>query len=134
MCTPCLYLYLHFTSHSTTIEHYKENNFCWYSDPFYLHPGGYKMAMAIYPNGCSSALETHLSVFVNIICGEFDNQLEWPCNLEVSIEAWKQRTHQWTNSHRISASPRSTPCYYDAACAQKPTNSRWNGGIGVPST
>ena len=97
------------------IQHYKENNFCWYSDPFYSHPGGYKMAMAIYPNGRSTGLETHLSVFVNIICGEFDNQLEWPCNLEVSIEAWKQSTHQWTNRRCISVSPRSTlasyPCF-----------------------
>ena len=114
------------------IEHYKENNFCWYSDPFYSHPGGYKMAVAIYPNGRSTGLETHLSIFVNIICGEFDNQLEWPCNLEVSIEAWKQNTHQWTNRRRISVSPRSTSYYYDAACAQKPTNSRRNSGIGVP--
>ena len=114
------------------IEHYMENNFCWYSDPFYSHPGGYKMTIAVYPNGRSTGLETHLSIFVNIIRGEFDDRLEWPCNLEVSIEAWKQRTYQWTNRQRISVSPRSTTYYYDAGCAQKPTNSRRNSGIGVP--
>ena len=114
------------------IEHYKENNFCWYSDPFYSHPGGYKLTIAIYPNGRSTGLETHLSVFVNIVCGEFDDQLKWPCNLEVSIEAWKQSTNQWTDRSNISVRPRSSTYYYDAGCAQKPTNTRQNSGIGVP--
>jgi hypothetical protein len=116
------------------IEHYKENNFCWYSDPFYSHPGGYKMVIAIYPNGRSTGLETHLSIFVNIIRGEFDDQLEWPCNLVVSIEAWKQRTHQWTNRKCISVSPRSTTyADYGDTYAQKPTNQTkwWYWGTNV---
>ena len=76
-----------YIDHSELPDFYKENDFCWYSDPFYSHPGGYKMIIAVYPNGRGTEMGTHLSIFVNIIRGEFDDQLEWPCNVVVTIEA-----------------------------------------------
>ena len=85
------------------------------------------MVVVIYPNGRSTGLGTHLSLYVNVIRGEFDDQLEWPCNLQVTIEAWEQQTHQWTNQHCIAMDTT-----YIKECAQKPTNFRRNKGMGIP--
>jgi len=38
------------------------------------HTGGYKICCKLYPNGYS----THLSLFVGILRGEYDNKLPWP--------------------------------------------------------
>ena len=108
------------------IEHYQENNYSWYSDLFYSHPGGYKMVVAVYPNGRANAIGTHLSVYVNIICGEFDDQLQWPFHGEIFVEAWKQTTNQWTNRKTIPLNPHRA----DFEAVSKPTNRKRNARLG----
>ena len=49
-----------------------------FSVPFYTHKRGYKMCLSVYPNGCRQAEGTHVSVFLHIMKGPYDNQLEWP--------------------------------------------------------
>lgn len=43
-----------------------------YSTPFYTNPGGYKMCLLVYANGCHSdeSRGTHISVFACLMCGE----------------------------------------------------------------
>ena len=75
-------------------------NYRWFSDPFYTHPGGYKMVVSVYPDGFDGN-GAHLSVFVQIRRGEFDDQLQWPFNGEVTIQTFNRKTDQWSQSVTI---------------------------------
>ena len=49
-----------------------------YSEPFYTSPHKYKLKIQLYPNGCGAGKDTHLSVFIKIMKGEYDAILPWP--------------------------------------------------------
>ena len=55
-----------------------------HSDPFHTKTGtesyGYKLKVIINPNGFSSDKDTHLSVCIRVIKGEYDPILPWPFN------------------------------------------------------
>ena len=72
----------------------KKNNEVWYSNPFYTKIGGYKMCLKIYTNGYGKNKGSHLSVFVNMMRGEFDNQLEWPFRGEITVELLNPNSDQ----------------------------------------
>ena len=69
---------------------YKRDNGTWYSPPFYTHPNGYKMYLRIHANGSASGRGTHLSVFVCLMRGENDDQLEWPFQGNITIQLVNQ--------------------------------------------
>ena len=46
------------------------------SSPFYR--SGYKFKIGIYPNGFDSGKNTHLTVYLVIMKGEYDATLTWP--------------------------------------------------------
>ena len=48
------------------------------SDPFYTGECGYKFKMHLYPNGNRKGENTHLSLFLANIEGEYDAILQWP--------------------------------------------------------
>ena len=48
------------------------------SEPFYTSPHKYKMKLVLIPNGEGSAKNTHLSVYVVVMKGEYDAILPWP--------------------------------------------------------
>ena len=73
----------YFTIHN--FEHYKKNELCWHSLPFYSHSGGYKLKTQVYPNGVGTCRGTHVSVFVAVMRGEYDDQLKWPFTGEVTV-------------------------------------------------
>lgn len=50
----------------------------WYSKPFYSHQRGYKMRVSIFGKGVGSGKGTHISVFANLMKGDYDDQLKWP--------------------------------------------------------
>ena len=50
----------------------------WNSFPFYSHPQGYKMCLKVFPHGCGIGQGTYVSVFVQLMKGEFDDCLQWP--------------------------------------------------------
>lgn len=50
----------------------------WLSDPFYTHPGGYKMCLSVFANGIGKGKGNYISVFANIMRGEYDDHLNWP--------------------------------------------------------
>ncbi len=56
-----------------------------YSPPFYTSRQGYKMCVLAYLNGDGMGHGTHLSVFLFLMKGEYDNILEWPFRHKVTM-------------------------------------------------
>ena len=64
----------------------KLNNDIWYSPSFYSHLGGYKMCLRVDANGEGDGKGTHVSVFVQLMRGEFDDDLKWPFSGKITIQ------------------------------------------------
>ena len=60
------------------------------SPPFYVSPGGYKMAYKIFFNGDGQGKGRYLSVYFVICKGEFDDNLTWPFKSNIEIKMWQQ--------------------------------------------
>ena len=58
----------------------------WYSLPFYSRDKGYKLQLKVVANGSGSGKETHLSLFVYLLKGEYDDQLQWPFNANITVQ------------------------------------------------
>ena len=86
----------------TNFKYYQNNELDCFSEPFYTHPGGYKMRVTIYPNGYGDARGAYLGVYVAIYRGEFDDQLRWPFNGSITVQAYNHTTEQWSNKHIIT--------------------------------
>ena len=70
-------------------EKHKKSNDAWYSPPFYTHLGGYRMCLRVDANGYGDGKGTHVSVFVYLTRGEFDDLLKWPFRGDVTIQLKK---------------------------------------------
>ena len=57
---------------------------------FLHHPNGYKMCLSVNANGEGSGRGTHLTVFVCLMPGEFDNQLKWPFRGKITVKLVNQ--------------------------------------------
>ena len=68
------------------VKHYMQEDLKWWSPHFYSHAGGYKMHFAVHPNGFGSAKGSHLSLYVSITRGEYDDQLQWPFLGKLTIQ------------------------------------------------
>lgn len=55
------------------------------SVPFYTEQYGYKLKVEVYPNGRKSGNNTHLSVYISVMKGEYDAILPWPFKKKVRI-------------------------------------------------
>ena len=86
----------------TDFKHYQNTELTFYSEPFYSHPGGYKMRVKIHPNGKGDARGAYVSLYVGIVRGEFDDQLRWPFNGSITVQAYNRTTEQWSNEHTIT--------------------------------
>ena len=76
----------------TDFEGRKADSEEWCSEPFYTHPGGYKMCLRVDANGYNMSVRgTHVSVFVNLMKGEYDDQLKWPFRGDITIQLLNQR-------------------------------------------
>ena len=68
----------------------QHNNEVWYSPPFYTSPGGYKMMLCVYAGGYGRGRGTHFSCYTHLVPGEYDNQIQWPFQGEVTVELLNQ--------------------------------------------
>lgn len=68
----------------------REEDDYWYSLPFYTHPRGYKMCLGVNANGWGHGNGTHVSLYVFLMQGEFDDQLKWPYQGHVTIQLLDQ--------------------------------------------
>ena len=58
-----------------------------FSPPFFTHPLGYKMIIAI---GRHAIMDTHISVWAHLMKGEYDNDLEFPFKGTITFELLNQ--------------------------------------------
>ena len=58
--------------------------------PFYSGRYGYKMCLRLYIMGDDIGKGTHLSLFFVVMCGEFDNILQWPFTHKVTFKLINQ--------------------------------------------
>ena len=93
--SPQLLMNHHFTMRK--FELYKGANAEWYSDPFYTHPRGYKLCVRIDANGHKKQHGTHVSLFICLMRGEYDDELSWPFRGEIAIELLDQNS--WEGKH-----------------------------------
>ena len=70
-------------------EQHKKSNDKWCSPSFYTHLGGYRMCLRVDANGDGAEKGTHVSVFVYLMRGEFDDILKWPFRGDVTIQLKK---------------------------------------------
>ena len=80
----------------------KEANEVWYSSPFYTHNRGYKFRLKVLPNGHGTASGSHLTVFAQLMKGEYDNELEWPLEADVTFQILNWRENESHRSHTAS--------------------------------
>ena len=57
---------------------WKMRGLTWISPSFCSHIGGYKMYLAVDANGAGYGTDTHMSVSVYLMRGEYDDNLIWP--------------------------------------------------------
>lgn len=79
--------------YSVTVHNFSESKLSgkqWFSPPFYSHPCGYKLCMSVDCNGSDEGYETHVSVYANLMQGEFDENLVWPFCGVIQIQLLNQ--------------------------------------------
>ena len=70
----------------TRYSEYKKTSSRWYSPPFYSRDKGYKLQLKVDANGDGSGKGTHLSLGVSLLMGEYDDQLHWPFNANITVQ------------------------------------------------
>ena len=68
----------------------KGNEEKWYSDPVYSHFGGYKMCLRVDAIGIGKGRGTHVSVFINLLRGDNDDNLTWPFKGTIKVSLLNQ--------------------------------------------
>ncbi len=81
----------------TKFAQHKSDRDDWFSKPFYTHPQGYKVCLNVVANGDISGIGTHVSCFIYLVRGEFDNHLTWPFRGEFTVQLLNQREN--SNHH-----------------------------------
>ena len=76
------------------------------SSPFYRY--GYKCKLRVYPNGLDSGENTHLSVYLVIMKGEYDATLTWPFDKKFTFTLIDQQENEH-NRENIVGSLTSDP-------------------------
>ena len=89
----------------------KENDVEWYSDPFYTHKEGYKIQLNVVPNSHDASRDSHLSVYLYLMEGPYDDKLRWPLKGKFKVTLLNQISDSKHHSvcHNISAS--KVTCY-----------------------
>ena len=73
-------------------EEHKANNDEWFSPPFYTHTHGYKLCIKVDANGLhvNCGKGTHVSIYLRLMRGEYDDDLQWPFQGSVSLQLLNQ--------------------------------------------
>ena len=78
----------YFTVSNFTLH--KQGNTQWTCPSFFSRVGGYKMAIEVSANGEGVGRNTHVSVYIRIMHGEYDDMLRWPLRASVTIQLISQ--------------------------------------------
>ena len=102
----------------TEFNKHKANNTKWFSPPFYSHPRGYKLCLAVYANGYHDGHKgKYLNSFICVMQGEYDDILTWPKRFDTTIEVFNESIGKWVIMFSLSRSERkkpTSPCEMDA--------------------
>ena len=97
-----------------------------FSDSFYTAPkNGYKLRAKIYPCGDGQGLNTHVSLFIQVLKGEDDDHMAWPMKKQVTFEVLdKEHAPYEGRADSFGTNP-------DSSSFQKPTSEK-NIASGCP--
>ena len=74
----------------TGFQQKKVSNSSWYSPWFYTHPRGYKMCLRVDANGYGVRKNSHISVYLYMMRGEYDDSLRWPFQGDITVQLLNQ--------------------------------------------
>ena len=109
----------------TDFEEHRKAADIWFSPPFYSHIGGYKMCLRVYANGCGNGKGTHVSVFVHLMRGEYDDQLKWPFRGDITIQLLNQRRDGGHRELTLPVDDKTGDEYAGRVVGQERTTSGW---------
>ena len=67
----------------------------WFSPSFYSHNQGYKLCLNVDPNGYNNSKGTHMSVWLCLTKGPYDDKLPWPLRERFEIQVLNQIKDKW---------------------------------------
>ena len=73
-----------------TMTDFEQHKKQWYSPSFYTHPKGYKLSLCVVAEGHGTGANTHVSVYLYLMKGEYDKQLKWPLRGKFIFELLSQ--------------------------------------------
>ena len=112
----------------TDFNEYQMDGEEWFSPHFYTHSNGYKMCLRVNPSGSGPGKGTHLSVYVFLMRGEFDDQLKWPFGGEITVKLVDQEEHKDHVVKKICFAHTSSAS--DKSCNRVITEERASNGTG----
>ena len=74
------------------INTYRNNKLVWVSNPFYAFKGGYLMCMKVSVVGYDDGEDTYMSVYLYLMKGQYDDELNWPMRGEYTITLESMRS------------------------------------------
>ena len=107
----------------------KEAKEVWITSPFYTHNRGYKFRLEVDPNGDGRGRSSHISVFAQLMRGEYDNELEWPFVGDIRVELLNWRTDM---NHHDLHTVISFNRYTDRKHSSRITNQETARSLGKP--
>ena len=107
----------------TNFQEHKDEDKGWYSSGLYTSPGGYKLCLTVDANGYDDGKGTHVSCFVCLMPGRYDDILEWPFKGEVTVELLNQLEDK--NHMKYGVFDESTPLDYRQKIIGKQHGSGW---------
>ena len=107
----------------------KEANKVWYSSPFYTHNRGYKFHLAVFPDGNGTGSGSHLTVYAQLMRGEYDNELEWPFEGYIRVELLNWRADKNHHSYAIPFNRNNDPV---GTSTYRVTNRETASGLCLP--
>ena len=121
--------------HNQSYQHIQFNEFgkkkCndeeWYSPGFYTSPGGYKMSLYVDANGNGDGEGTHVSYYICLMSGEYDDILEWPFQGEVTVELLNQLEDKNHYKYTIGFNESTLQ-----ECKERVVGEQYGRGLGFP--
>ena len=73
----------------------------WSSHLFYTHPRGYKLCLSVNCNGDGRGAGSHISAYIYLKSGEYDDELNWPFRHPITIQLVDQKEGKTHHGHTV---------------------------------
>ena len=102
---------------------YKRSKTIWFSEPFYTHPYGYKMCLSVEQSLYST--RDYLSVWFQLMRGEFDNNLSWPFQGQITFQLTNQLEDKGHYQRGVSLTNCNDPAVINRVTTGDRAEGRW---------